>query len=172
MIFNSADLPDFQIVADSFSAVLAKIAEIVPMHPNFKRDLGKSDASTFQYVFAQRNDANREITLTVLVFDVPNGGRRKASSRPACRYFHRNKPVPPRRHLTGAARDATALWALFADTHPRIRALVLKNADAQASHPVEEDTRAGHDPGLEFELPQTVHLKACAFHCAGRDLPT
>ena len=129
MIFNSADLPDFQIVADSFSAVLAKIAEIVPMHPNFKRDLGKSDASTFQYVFAQRNDAK--------------WGRRKASSRPACRYFHRNKRY---RHvgirdLTGAARDATALWALFADTHPRIRALVLKNADAQASHPVEEDSR-------------------------------
>ena len=22
-----------------------------------------------------------------------------------------------------------------------------------------EDTRAGHDPGLEFELPQTVRLK-------------
>ena len=35
-----------------------------------------------------------------------------------------------------------------------------------------EDTRAGYDPGLEFELPQTVRLKACAFHCAGRDLPT
>ena len=35
-----------------------------------------------------------------------------------------------------------------------------------------EDPRAGYDPGLEFEFLQTVRLKACAFHCAGRDLPT
>jgi hypothetical protein len=54
-----------------FSAVLAKIAEVAPKHPNFKRDLGKSGESTFRYVFAQPNDANREITLTVLAFDIP-----------------------------------------------------------------------------------------------------
>jgi hypothetical protein len=54
-----------------FTAVLAKIAEVAPKHPNFKRDLGKSGESTFRYVFAQPNDANREITLTVLAFDVP-----------------------------------------------------------------------------------------------------
>jgi hypothetical protein len=54
-----------------FSSVLAKIGEIVPKHGNFKRDLGKSDESTFRYVFAQPNDANREITLTVLAFDIP-----------------------------------------------------------------------------------------------------
>jgi hypothetical protein len=54
-----------------FSAVLAKIAEVCPKHPNFKRNLGKSDESAFSYVFAQPNDANREITLTVLAFDIP-----------------------------------------------------------------------------------------------------
>jgi hypothetical protein len=54
-----------------FSAVLAKIAELTPKHPQFKRDLGKPDESTFRYVFAQPNDVNREITLTVLAFDVP-----------------------------------------------------------------------------------------------------
>jgi hypothetical protein len=54
-----------------FSAVLAKIAEVAPKHPNFKRDLGKSGESTFRYVFAQPNDANREITLAVLTFDIP-----------------------------------------------------------------------------------------------------
>jgi hypothetical protein len=54
-----------------FTAVLAKVAEITPKHPNFKRDLGKSDESTFRYVFAQPNDANREIALTVLAFDIP-----------------------------------------------------------------------------------------------------
>ena len=54
-----------------FTAVLSKIAEAVPTHPNFKRDLGKSDESTFRYVFAQPNDANREIILTVMAFDIP-----------------------------------------------------------------------------------------------------
>ena len=54
-----------------FTAVLSKIAEAVPTHINFKRDLDKSDESTFRYVFAQPNDANREIILTVMAFDIP-----------------------------------------------------------------------------------------------------
>jgi hypothetical protein len=54
-----------------FTAVLGKIGENVPKHPNFKRDLGKPNETTFRYIFAQPNDANREITLTVLAFDVP-----------------------------------------------------------------------------------------------------
>lgn len=55
-----------------FSAVLAKIGEVTPKHSNFKRDLGKSGGeSIFRYVFAQPNDPNREITLTVLAFDIP-----------------------------------------------------------------------------------------------------
>ena len=54
-----------------FTAVLSKIAEAVPTHTSFKRDLGKSDESTFRYVFAQPNDANREIILTVMAFDIP-----------------------------------------------------------------------------------------------------
>jgi hypothetical protein len=58
-----------------FSAVLAKIAGITPKHPQFKRDLGKSDESTFRYVFAQPNDANREIVLTVMAFDIPTLNR-------------------------------------------------------------------------------------------------
>jgi hypothetical protein len=56
-----------------FSAVLAKIAETGPKHPNFKRDLGKQDERTFRYVFVQPNDLNREITLTVMAFDIPAG---------------------------------------------------------------------------------------------------
>lgn len=54
-----------------FSAVLAKISEIAPKHPQFKRDLGKSGESVFRYVFAQPNDRNREAFLTVLGFDIP-----------------------------------------------------------------------------------------------------
>ena len=54
-----------------FTAVLAKIAETVPKHPNFKRDLSMSDDSTFRYVFVQPNDSNREVVLTVMAFDIP-----------------------------------------------------------------------------------------------------
>jgi hypothetical protein len=54
-----------------FSAVLETISTAVPKHPNFKRDLGRSDESTFRYIFAQPSDHNREIILTVLAFDIP-----------------------------------------------------------------------------------------------------
>lgn len=54
-----------------FSAVLGKIAEMAPRHAHFKRDLGKSDESTFRYVFGQPNDTNREILLAVMAFDIP-----------------------------------------------------------------------------------------------------
>ena len=64
-----------------FTVVLAKIAETGPKHPNFKRDLGKSDESTFRCVFVQPNDTNREISLTLMAFDIPTAprGRRKQS---------------------------------------------------------------------------------------------
>jgi stress response protein YsnF len=55
-----------------FSGVLAKIKEAVPKHPDFKREFGALDESTFRYVFAQRNDPNRETILTVLAFDIPS----------------------------------------------------------------------------------------------------
>lgn len=55
----------------NFTAVLARIADTAPKHPNFKRDLGKSDDSSFRYVFVQPNDPNREIILTVMAFDIP-----------------------------------------------------------------------------------------------------
>jgi len=54
-----------------FGAVLAKIRETAPKHPLFKRDCGASGESAFRYVFAQPNDSNREIILTVLAFDIP-----------------------------------------------------------------------------------------------------
>ena len=49
----------------------------------------------------------------------------------------------------------------------------MRQFDSSGTRPARrlwEDTRAGYDRGLEFELPQTVRLKACAFHCTGRDL--
>src|SRR5450759_2754106 len=54
-----------------FSAVLAKMVEAVPKHPNYKRELGQRGETEFRYVFRQRDDTNREMILTVLAFDIP-----------------------------------------------------------------------------------------------------
>jgi hypothetical protein len=53
------------------SAVLEKIPGTVAAHENFKRQLEYKSDSGFRFVLRQKNDENREITLTVLVFDVP-----------------------------------------------------------------------------------------------------
>lgn len=53
------------------STVLSRIPEVVRKHPSYKAD-GTYDSETgFRYVFGHCNDTNRELTLTVLVFDVP-----------------------------------------------------------------------------------------------------
>lgn len=54
-----------------FSRVLDAVPEAVRGHPNFKRDLGRPSETSFRYVLAHRDDASRELTLTVLAFDVP-----------------------------------------------------------------------------------------------------
>lgn len=54
-----------------FSKVLAAIPETVRSHPQFKRDLPGSTETTFRFQFANRDDKNREMFLTVLAFDVP-----------------------------------------------------------------------------------------------------
>ena len=54
-----------------FSKVLAAIPEAVRSHPQYKRDLPGSTESSFRYQFANRDDRNRELFLTVLAFDVP-----------------------------------------------------------------------------------------------------
>jgi hypothetical protein len=57
----------------NFSDVLSKIATATPKHPCFKKDLGKIDQSSFRYLFGQPNDRNRELILTVMAFDIPEG---------------------------------------------------------------------------------------------------
>ena len=54
-----------------FSKVLTAIPEAVQSHPQYKRDLSGSAESSFRYQFANRDDRNRELFLTVLAFDVP-----------------------------------------------------------------------------------------------------
>ena len=55
----------------NFSRVLEAISETVKVHLNCKRDLGKQGETNFRYVFGNPSDANRELFLTVLAFDVP-----------------------------------------------------------------------------------------------------
>lgn len=55
----------------SFSNVLEKIPQAVQTHRCFKGELGKSGETEFRYVLHQQDDTNRELTLTVMAFNVP-----------------------------------------------------------------------------------------------------
>lgn len=54
-----------------FSAVLAKIPDVVKAHPNYKRELPCQSETGFRCILHHRDDTNRELVLTVLAFDVP-----------------------------------------------------------------------------------------------------
>lgn len=55
----------------NFSAVLDSVAPTVEAHPNFKRSIAQKQETRFRFVLAHKDDAARELTLTVLAFDVP-----------------------------------------------------------------------------------------------------
>lgn len=55
----------------AMSTVLAAIPKQIQEHPNYKQTLSYPHESGFRYVFHQNGDPNRELILTVLVFDVP-----------------------------------------------------------------------------------------------------
>ncbi|MFS8116680.1 hypothetical protein QD460_33870, partial [Rhizobium jaguaris] len=54
-----------------FSAVLAKIGEVTPAHPKFKKLVQKRSESSWTYLFGHKDDANRELTITVQGYNVP-----------------------------------------------------------------------------------------------------
>jgi hypothetical protein len=54
-----------------FSKVLEAILGVMGAHPNHVRFVRKVGETRFQYTFSHRDDAKRELTLTVLAFDVP-----------------------------------------------------------------------------------------------------
>lgn len=54
------------------SKVLAQIPETVKKHPNFKKEIKYNSETGFRYIFGHNNDSNKELYLTILVFDVPN----------------------------------------------------------------------------------------------------
>lgn len=55
----------------NLSDILAQIPNIVSAHPNFKKQLPYSHETGFRFMMHQPGDKNRELYLTVLVFDVP-----------------------------------------------------------------------------------------------------
>lgn len=55
----------------NLSNILNKIPELVQTHPNFKKAVNIQQETQFRYIFTQPNDNNREIILTIMVFDIP-----------------------------------------------------------------------------------------------------
>lgn len=55
-----------------FSRVLSNIPDATKAHSNFKRELSQPSETNFRYVFSHKHDPNRELTLSVLAFDVPH----------------------------------------------------------------------------------------------------
>ncbi|MCD4501455.1 hypothetical protein [Chromobacterium vaccinii] len=54
-----------------FSKVLESIQEATKVHSNFKRQMASTSETMFRYVFAHRDDPNRELLVAVMAFDVP-----------------------------------------------------------------------------------------------------
>ena len=53
------------------STVLKSIPEVVKDHPKYKSSRDYDSETGFRYTLSHRDDANREIVLTVLVFNIP-----------------------------------------------------------------------------------------------------
>ncbi len=53
------------------STVLKRIPEVVKDHPKYKSNRDYDSETGFRYILRHRDDANREIVLTVLVFNIP-----------------------------------------------------------------------------------------------------
>jgi len=51
--------------------MLDRVPPTMSRHPNFVRDLGRTSETSFRDVLHHREDEQRELTLAVLVFDLP-----------------------------------------------------------------------------------------------------
>jgi len=82
------------------SSVLAAVPKAVTEHPCCKRQLDYKAEGGFRFVFGQKDDRNRELLLTVLVFDVPSansGEITPATSSPPSPPPSGPAPTPRRR---------------------------------------------------------------------------
>jgi hypothetical protein len=57
---------------NDFTKVLNTIENVTQKHSCYKRFIKKLDETTFQYIFHQPEDINREMTITVMAFNVPS----------------------------------------------------------------------------------------------------
>ena len=55
-----------------FTKVLEAIKSTTNEHANCKRELDQPSESSYRFIFSHRDDVDRELTLTVVAFDVPN----------------------------------------------------------------------------------------------------
>lgn len=58
-----------------FSGVLSKIATAIQRHPNCKKLIREEGETEWRFLFSSKDDANRELQLAVLAFDVPKGSK-------------------------------------------------------------------------------------------------
>ena len=54
-----------------FTKVLDAIKSTTKEHPNCKRELDTPSETSFRFIFSHRDDTNRELTLTIMAFDIP-----------------------------------------------------------------------------------------------------
>lgn len=63
------------------SKVLEEVKATTEAYPNYKRTLNWKHESGFRFVMHHPSDANRELTMTVLVFDIPQAQEEKAPAK-------------------------------------------------------------------------------------------
>lgn len=56
----------------NFSDILQKIEETIPKHKNYKKLIRKENETTLKYLFHHIDDKNKELYLSVMVFEIPN----------------------------------------------------------------------------------------------------
>ena len=56
----------------NMSTVLESIPEVAKKHPKYKRESQSDSETGFRFIFSHRDDTNKELTMTILVFDIPN----------------------------------------------------------------------------------------------------
>ena len=54
-----------------FTKVLEAIKSTTKAHPNCKCELDDRSETSFRFIFSHRDDTNRELTLTIMAFDIP-----------------------------------------------------------------------------------------------------
>jgi hypothetical protein len=55
----------------NLTRILAKISPSVAAHPSFVREIPREGETDFRFILHHRDDTERELTLTILVFEVP-----------------------------------------------------------------------------------------------------